>query len=185
MQTVQNVLGQVTGGVLGPKLPVRKLGKNGPSVTALGYGTMGLSAFYGKPKPDAERFAVLDKCYAEGELFWDSADVYQDSEDLLGKLSSTKIPRLGFVPEKADSRVMFPFGNNQAAGSRPTRVRARISSSRPNSPCVSTNRAIGSATPAPNTAVKRVRSRWADWACRISIYTTREFRFAWKNMCMG
>ena len=42
------------------------------------------SAFYGKPKPDEERFAVLDKCYEEGELFWDSADIYQDSEDFLG-----------------------------------------------------------------------------------------------------
>lgn len=43
------------------------------------------SAFYGKPKPDEERFEVLDKCYNEGELFWDSADMYMDSEDLLGK----------------------------------------------------------------------------------------------------
>lgn len=33
---------------------------------------MGLSAFYGKPKPDEERFAVLDKAYAIGELFWDT-----------------------------------------------------------------------------------------------------------------
>ena len=29
------------------------------------------SAFYGKPKPDEERFAVLDKVYNDGELFWD------------------------------------------------------------------------------------------------------------------
>lgn len=87
VNAVQNVLGQATGGVLGPKLPTRRLGKNGPFVTALGYGTMGLSAFYGKPKPDSERFAVLDKCFEEGELFWDSADMYADSEDLLGELS--------------------------------------------------------------------------------------------------
>lgn len=44
------------------------------------------SAFYGTPKSDEERFRVLDKCYAEGELFWDSADIYKDSEDLLGGL---------------------------------------------------------------------------------------------------
>lgn len=42
------------------------------------------SAFYGAPKPDEERFAVFDKLYAEGELFWDSADVYMDNEDLIG-----------------------------------------------------------------------------------------------------
>ncbi|CZT20915.1 probable aldo-keto reductase (AKR13), puatative [Ramularia collo-cygni] len=85
MQKVQELAGKVTGGAIGTKLPTRKLGKNGPNVTALGYGTMGLSAFYGLPKPDPERFAVLDKAYEEGELFWDTADIYADSEDLLGK----------------------------------------------------------------------------------------------------
>jgi hypothetical protein len=39
----------------------------------MGYGAMGLSAFYGKPKPDAERMKVLDKLYQDGELFWDTA----------------------------------------------------------------------------------------------------------------
>ncbi|KAJ9661848.1 hypothetical protein H2201_006328 [Coniosporium apollinis] len=68
-----------------PGLPTHQLGKYGPEVTALGFGLMGLSAFYGKPKPDEERFAVLDKAYAIGELFWDTADVYADNEDLIGK----------------------------------------------------------------------------------------------------
>ncbi|KAI1610403.1 aldo-keto reductase [Exophiala viscosa] len=67
------------------KLPTRKLGKNGPEVTALGFGTMGLSAFYGKPKPDEERYALLDHIYESGEHFWDTADMYGDSEDLLGR----------------------------------------------------------------------------------------------------
>lgn len=68
-----------------PALKTKALGKNGPQVTALGFGTMGLSAFYGNPKPDTERFALLDKAYESGELHWDSADMYMDSEDLLGK----------------------------------------------------------------------------------------------------
>ena len=46
---------------------------------------MGLSAFYGKPESDEERFKVLDKAYEMGEHFWDSADVYMDNEDLVGK----------------------------------------------------------------------------------------------------
>ncbi|KIX94351.1 uncharacterized protein Z520_10061 [Fonsecaea multimorphosa CBS 102226] len=66
------------------KLPTRQLGKNGPQVTALGFGAMGLSAYYGTPKPDEERLALLDHVYASGELFWDSADIYKDNEDLLG-----------------------------------------------------------------------------------------------------
>ncbi|KAE8448943.1 hypothetical protein EG329_008739 [Mollisiaceae sp. DMI_Dod_QoI] len=70
---------------MSPQLPTRKLGKNGPLVPAVGFGLMGLSAFYGTPEPDSERFAVLDRAYELGETFWDSADMYQDSEDLVGK----------------------------------------------------------------------------------------------------
>lgn len=43
------------------------------------------SAFYGPPMEDEKRFEVLDKVYADGDLFWDSADIYMDSEDLLGR----------------------------------------------------------------------------------------------------
>jgi aryl-alcohol dehydrogenase-like predicted oxidoreductase len=68
-----------------PQLETRKLGKNGPRVTALGFGAMGLSAFYGKPAPDEDRFKLLDRAYELGQHFWDSADAYGDSEDLLGR----------------------------------------------------------------------------------------------------
>jgi len=67
------------------KLPSRRLGKNGPEVTGLGWGAMGLSSFYGPTKPDTERLALLDQLYELGETNWDSADIYGDSEDLLGK----------------------------------------------------------------------------------------------------
>lgn len=70
---------------MAPSLPTRQLGKNGPQVTALGFGAMGLSAFYGKPESDEDRFKILDKAYDMGETFWDSADVYMDNEDLIGK----------------------------------------------------------------------------------------------------
>jgi len=46
---------------------------------------MGLSAFYGKPASDEERFKVLDRALELGQTNWDSADMYLDSEDLLGK----------------------------------------------------------------------------------------------------
>ncbi|KAI0028563.1 Aldo/keto reductase [Vararia minispora EC-137] len=64
-------------------LPTHKIGTT--DVTAVGYGAMGLSAFYGKPKPDEERLAFLDALYESGCTNWDSADAYLDSEDLLGK----------------------------------------------------------------------------------------------------
>ena len=43
------------------------------------------SAFYGAPLPDEKRLALLDQLYEIGERNWDSADIYGDSEDLLGK----------------------------------------------------------------------------------------------------
>lgn len=72
---MQQVIDSVKSAIGATKLPTGQLGKNGPYVTRMGYGAMGLSAFYGKPKPDEERFAVLDKLYQDGELFWDTADM--------------------------------------------------------------------------------------------------------------
>ncbi|UKZ47955.1 hypothetical protein TrVGV298_002191 [Trichoderma virens] len=68
-----------------PKIVTRALGKNGPQVPRLGLGLMGLSGHYGLPAPDEERLAFLDKAYEMGERFWDTADMYGDCEDLLGK----------------------------------------------------------------------------------------------------
>ena len=70
---------------MAPSIPTRQLGKDGPQVAALGFGLMGLSIFYGKNLPDDQRLAFLDHVFKSGETFWDSSDVYGDSEDLLGQ----------------------------------------------------------------------------------------------------
>lgn len=62
----------------------RQLGAHGPHVPVIGFGAMGLSAFYGAAPSDDERFALLDRAYELGQRFWDTADVYDDSEDLIG-----------------------------------------------------------------------------------------------------
>ncbi|KAG9229061.1 NADP-dependent oxidoreductase domain-containing protein [Amylocarpus encephaloides] len=67
------------------QFPLRKLGRNGPLVPALGFGLMGLSAYYGDVDSVEERLKVLDRAYELGETFWDSADIYGDSEELIGK----------------------------------------------------------------------------------------------------
>ncbi|PFH44832.1 hypothetical protein AMATHDRAFT_10675 [Amanita thiersii Skay4041] len=64
-------------------LLTRKVGNT--AVTAIGFGLMGLSAFYGQVGSDEERFKVLDAVFEEGCTFWDTADIYGDSEDLVGK----------------------------------------------------------------------------------------------------
>lgn len=67
------------------QVPTRPLGKNGPEIPALGLGLMGLSSFYGVPPSDEERFKLLDRAYELGCTHWDSARLYGDSEELLGK----------------------------------------------------------------------------------------------------
>jgi aryl-alcohol dehydrogenase-like predicted oxidoreductase len=67
-----------------PELPTRPFGKLDPQVTAIGFGAICLTAFYGKPMPAEDRFKVLDRVYELGERFWDTSDSYFDNEDLLG-----------------------------------------------------------------------------------------------------
>ena len=55
-----------------PRIPTAKLGKNGPEIPRLGFGLMGLSAFYGGYESDEKRFEVLDRAIELGETFWDS-----------------------------------------------------------------------------------------------------------------
>ncbi|ROQ22450.1 aldo/keto reductase [Gallaecimonas pentaromativorans] len=64
----------------------RQLGANGPLVSALALGCMGMSEFYGKGD-DAESLATLDLALEKGVNFWDTADVYgpHSNETLLAK----------------------------------------------------------------------------------------------------
>ncbi|ESK88731.1 putative aldo-keto reductase [Moniliophthora roreri MCA 2997] len=64
-------------------IPQRKIG--GIAVPAIGLGVMGLAATYDAADDDEERLSVLDTAYEAGCTFWDTADVYGDSEDLIGE----------------------------------------------------------------------------------------------------
>ncbi|KAF9522253.1 NADP-dependent oxidoreductase domain-containing protein [Crepidotus variabilis] len=55
------------------------------NVTEIGFGAMGLSAFYGEVPSDDDRFKFLDAVLEKGCTNWDTADMYGDSEALLGK----------------------------------------------------------------------------------------------------
>ncbi|KAL8407066.1 hypothetical protein RB596_009620 [Gaeumannomyces avenae] len=69
------------------QLPTRRMGKDGPQVAAMGFGTMSLGIGFGSgpTASDEERLAVLDRAWELGATHWDTADVYGDSEDLMGK----------------------------------------------------------------------------------------------------
>ncbi|KAF2878481.1 NADP-dependent oxidoreductase domain-containing protein [Massariosphaeria phaeospora] len=67
------------------RIPHHRLGKNGPTVPALGLGLMSLCGAYGPKPSDEERFKFLDRAVELGATFWDAADIYGDVEELLGK----------------------------------------------------------------------------------------------------
>ncbi|CZT44912.1 probable IN2-2 protein [Rhynchosporium secalis] len=113
---------------MAPQLPTRHLGKNGPQVPALGFGLMGLSAFYGNGGTDAERLKVLDRAHEIGETFWDSSDIYGDNEDLLGKWFAAN-------PEKRKdiflaTKFAFSFEDgNMVVSSKPEYVKKALEKS--------------------------------------------------------
>lgn len=56
-------------------ITLRQLGKNGPKVSPIGLGLMGLShQVYGAISSDEERFKFLDRAHELGQRFWDSAE---------------------------------------------------------------------------------------------------------------
>lgn len=67
-------------------MQTRTLGHNGPSVSALGLGCMGMSAFYGA-HDDAESIATIHHALDRGLNLLDTADVYgpHTNEVLVGK----------------------------------------------------------------------------------------------------
>jgi aryl-alcohol dehydrogenase-like predicted oxidoreductase len=64
----------------------RKLGRDGPTVSALGLGCMGMSEFYGA-RDDAESLATLKHALDLGLNFLDTADAYgpYTNEELVGR----------------------------------------------------------------------------------------------------
>ncbi|KAK9184796.1 hypothetical protein WN943_025147 [Citrus x changshan-huyou] len=64
-----------------------KLGSQGLEVSAQGLGCMGMSAFYGPPKPESDMIALIHHAINSGITLLDTSDIYgpHTNEILLGK----------------------------------------------------------------------------------------------------
>lgn len=70
-----------------------KLGSQGFEVSKQGLGCMGMSAFYGPPKPERDMIELIRHAASRGITFLDTSDVYgpHTNEILVGKVHSCPI----------------------------------------------------------------------------------------------
>jgi aryl-alcohol dehydrogenase-like predicted oxidoreductase len=94
-------------------VPRMKLGSQGLEVSAQGLGCMGMTAYYGPPKPEPDMVALIHHAVAAGVTLLDTADSYgpHTNELLVGKALR------GGVREKVD--LATKFGVSFAAGREP------------------------------------------------------------------
>ena len=103
-------------------MKARVLGKNGPAVSSLGFGCMGLSYGYGPAQPSGDAVSLIRAAYDRGITFFDTAEAYGPgiNEEIVGEA-------LAPIRDKVIIATKFGFRDgNASAGvdSRPERIRA-------------------------------------------------------------
>ena len=104
-------------------MQTRKLGTNGPTVSALGLGCMGMSFAYG-PADETESLRVLHRYLELGGNFLDTAEIYGPfkNEELLGKFLR-EVPRHRVVVATKFGFRIEPDGTRRGLDSSPANVR--------------------------------------------------------------
>jgi aryl-alcohol dehydrogenase-like predicted oxidoreductase len=104
----------------------RTLGKSGLEVSALGLGCMGMSIAYGIPPDKKEMIDLIRKAVERGVTFFDTAEVYDTNEELVGK---------ALAPFRGKVAIATKFGikvgprGQQFQDSRPDGIRQSLEGS--------------------------------------------------------
>lgn len=108
-------------------MKTRQLGINGPEVSAMGLGCMGMSYGYGKPADRKEMIDLIRKAFESGITFFDTAEVYGPftNEELVGE---------ALAPFRNEVVIATKFGFNTGGttsglNSRPEHIREAVEGS--------------------------------------------------------
>ena len=109
------------------RLAERRLGAEGPTVSALGLGCMGMSHAYGPPPDDTESMRTIHRALDLGVTFFDTADAYAQgvNERLVGRALGDR--RRDVV--LATKCGIVPGRDGQAVDGSPAHVRAACEAS--------------------------------------------------------
>ena len=107
----------------------RRLGRNGPLVSALGLGCMGMSEFYGSVD-EAESMRTIARALELGVTFLDTADMYGSghNEELVGRAIAGKRERVVLATKFGIVRDASEPGKRSISG-RPEYVKAACEAS--------------------------------------------------------
>ena len=109
-------------------MKMRRLGRNGPELSAIGLGCMGMSAFYGG-RDTAQSVRTLHRAVELGVTFFDTADTYANgaNEELVGRELKTVRERV-FIATKF-ANTWGPNGERTGISGKPDYVRSACDAS--------------------------------------------------------